>query len=69
MLTAARDPRTDPRPGDVVKYRGETYEVVDLAPFGERAGIAYLRNGYGPFRWWREMWQFAERAEVIHAAD
>ncbi len=70
---AERDPRNDPRPGDVLRTKsGEAYrvvlvdrtEVVDTpvddnhCDFGEE-----LSNGLGAWRW------FMSGAEVIHRGE
>lgn len=70
-----RDPRIDPRAGDVLRRIGAKTgerEVLSVGAFspGGRIGVLYP-TGYRDYRWVdMEMWrQWAAKAEVIDAAE
>ena len=67
---AARDPRTDPKVGDILSRDGLAREVLRIIPCGHHWDVEY----YSPTRQrigkcWRFTWKrWANNAEVIHAA-
>ncbi len=71
-----RDPRLDPRPGDV--FRGNLHEshryertVTEVGTWNGKPWISYLVLGLGGLRGQpiADFIAWAQNAEVIHAAD
>jgi hypothetical protein len=68
MADMTRDPRTDPRPGDVVKV--ETIGVALVTSYDSNQVVWFVtqhgRAGWMPRKDWRK---FCKCAEVIHTAE
>ena len=66
MTTPARDPRTDPRPGDVLHKWGHAREIVIRR--GRHALRVHDFIGVRPVKL-RTFLKWARNAEVIHRAE
>lgn len=60
-----RDPRIEPKPGDVVKVRNEARTVIELFPNGLRWKSFWSENNC-MFRTWQ---RWAKGAEVVTKAE
>lgn len=74
-MTAKRDPRVDPRLGDVVRCSPNTQREVceHLVAFGELVGVAYkIHTNPGITKqicWIHDWRKECQHAEVLHVAD
>lgn len=68
-VTTKRDPRIDPKPGDVLAKNGKKRTVLFLVPCGSWADIYYQSQGR-KVRCYSGTWRdWAKGAEVFHAAE
>ena len=69
---AERDPRTEPKAGDVLRVGCVTRTVLDAEGIYQKYGFIYVIETVQPrsvvpvLKQWRK---WAKKAEVIHAAD
>lgn len=66
-----RDPRKDPKKGDVLTLKGISREVLGVLPCGNYWEVEYYRPKFQRIgKCWRTTWlEWARHAEVIHVAD